>query len=38
MKCAKWVNVTCIYKDEIQMAKHGNGNLVDDVRMKFDKT
>lgn len=38
MKRAKWVKVTRIYKDEIQMAKHGNGSLVDNVRTKFVKT
>lgn len=38
MKWAKWVKVTCIYKDGIQMAKQGNGNLVDNVRTKFVKT
>lgn len=38
MKWAKWVKVTCIYKDEIQMAKHGNGNLVDNVKTKFAQT
>lgn len=32
------MNITCIYEDEIQMAKRRNGNLVDDVRIKFVKT
>lgn len=32
------MKVTCIYKDGIQMAKQGNGNLVDNVRTKFVKT